>query len=100
MSIENWRNEIDAIDRELLRLLNARFRIAIKVGDLKRTEGLPLNDQERERQVLSHLRKLNKGPLDDETVARLFRQIIHESRRLQEQTLEVAAAAEILEVST
>src|SRR5256885_2070982 len=31
MSIEDWRDEIDSIDRELLRLLNARLRIAIKL---------------------------------------------------------------------
>ena len=99
MSIEDWRNEIDAIDGELLRLLNARLRIAIKVGALKRTAGLPLNDREREREILSQLRELNDGPLDDETVVRLFRQIIQESRRLQEQTLEAGSPAETLEVS-
>ena len=98
MSIEDWRDEIDLIDGELLRLLNARLRIAIKVGALKRAAGLPLNDHEREQQVLSRMRDLNEGPLDDETVARLFRSIIHESRRLQEQALDASAPSETLEV--
>ena len=98
MSIEDWRDEIDAIDGELLRLLNARLRIAIKVGALKRAAGLPLNDHEREQQVLGHLRELNEGPLDDETVARLFRSIIQESRRLQERALQAGTQAQILEV--
>jgi len=35
MDIQHWRSEIDEIDRELLRLLNMRARLAIKVGTLK-----------------------------------------------------------------
>ncbi len=84
MGIEDWRNEIDVIDSKLLRLLNMRARIAIKVGVLKRTAGLPLNDAEREQEVLQRVRQANSGPLDDETVMRLFRSIIRESRRAQE----------------
>ena len=100
MSIEDWRDEIDVIDRELVRLLNARLRIAIKIGMLKRTAGLSLNDQEREHQVLNHLRLLNEGPLDEQTIVRIFRLIIHESRRVQEQTVEAALPARIQEVSS
>jgi chorismate mutase-like protein len=84
MGIEDWRTEINAIDAKLLRLLNMRARIAIKVGVLKRTAGLPLNDAEREQEVLKRVRQANTGPLDDETVTRLFRRIIRESRRAQQ----------------
>lgn len=41
MNIEYWRTEIDEVDRELLRLLNRRARLAIKVGALKRAAGRP-----------------------------------------------------------
>src|SRR5215831_1596698 len=84
MSIEDWRNEIDGIDRELLRLLNMRVRIAIKVGELKRSAGLPLSDEGREQDVLAHVHQANPGPLDERAVARIFRRIIRESRRAQE----------------
>ena len=100
MSIEDWRDEIDEIDRQLLRLLNARLRIAMKVGALKQAAGLPLSDQERERQVLEQLREENEGPLDEKTVDTLFRHIIDESRRVQERSLETKAAAETVEVSS
>ena len=93
MGIEDWRNEIDAIDRELLRLLNTRARIAIKVAALKRVAGLPLNDLEREHEVLEQVRKANTGPLEDKDVTRLFRRIIRESRRAQESALEAKPAA-------
>jgi hypothetical protein len=41
MDIEHWRREIDEIDKEILRLLNLRARLAIKVGTLKKAADLP-----------------------------------------------------------
>ena len=83
MDIEHWRNEIDEIDDEILRLLNIRARLALKVGALKRAARLPFCDPDRERYVLSRLQDLNTGPLDDRAVYKLFRRIIRESRRIQ-----------------
>jgi chorismate mutase len=83
MTIEYWRTEIDEIDRELLRLLNRRARLALKVGDLKRGAGLPCSDPDREHIVLSTLRQANTGPLDSRAVTKLFRRIIGESRRVE-----------------
>ena len=83
MDIEHWRNEIDQIDAELLRLLNIRARLALKVGALKQAEHLPFCDPERERTVLQRLQKINSGPLDERAVGKVFRRIIRESRRVQ-----------------
>ena len=83
MDIEHWRKEIDDIDAQLLRLLNARARLALKVGALKQAADLPCCDPERERNVLQRLRELNDGPLDERAVGRVFRRIIRESRRVQ-----------------
>ena len=83
MDIEHWRNEIDEVDEELLRLLNMRARLAIKVGILKRAGGLPLRDLGREQFVIDRLAGANTGPLDRQGVARLFRRIMRESRRVE-----------------
>jgi chorismate mutase len=88
MSIESWREEIDRIDSELLRLLNMRARIAIKVAALKKAAALPLNDKDREQEVLEHVRQANTGPLDELDVGRVFRRIIRESRRAQTRFLQ------------
>lgn len=85
MNIEYWRAEIDEVDRELLRLLNRRARLAAKVGRLKRTAGLPLNDPERERSVMRQLQQANTGPLDQRAIYKLFRRIIRESSRVEAQ---------------
>ena len=83
MDIEYWRKEIDDIDAELLRLLNMRARLALKVGALKKANHLPFCDPDREQYVLTRLQDLNTGPLDDRAVYKLFHRIIRESRRIQ-----------------
>jgi len=83
MDIEHWRKEIDDIDAELLRLLNMRARLAVKVGALKQAADLPCCDPERERNILQRLEEINDGPLDQRAVGKLFRRIIRESRRVQ-----------------
>jgi chorismate mutase len=95
MDIEHWRSEIDEIDNELLRLLNMRARLAVKVGTLKKAADLPFCDPERERYVLGRLQDLNDGPLDERAVCRLFRRIIRESRRVEIKTVENAPAATV-----
>ena len=83
MDIEPWRREIDDIDAELLRLLNMRARLALKVGALKQAADIPFLDADRERTVLQRLQEINDGPLDERAVGKVFRRIIRESRRLE-----------------
>lgn len=85
MGIADWRIEINALDQELLRLLNQRAGLALKVGESKKGSGLSVCDHTREREVIERLCSLNSGPLDDRAVVELFRAIIHESRRIQTQ---------------
>lgn len=83
MDIEHWRREIDDIDAELLRLLNMRARLALKVGAIKQAADIPFLDADRERTVLQRLQEMNDGPLDERAVGKVFRRIIRESRRLE-----------------
>jgi chorismate mutase / prephenate dehydratase len=83
MSIENWRAEINALDGELLHLLNKRAAVALKVGESKQASGVSLCDHTREREVIERMCEANEGPLDDRAIVELFRVIIHESRRIQ-----------------
>ena len=83
MTIEDWRKQINALDVELLRLLNQRARVALKVGESKSASGVHLCDHTREREVIERMCATNEGPLDDRAIVELFRAIIHESRRIQ-----------------
>ncbi len=84
MSLNVWRHQIDQIDDRLLELLSERARLALQIGREKRTRGLPLYAPEREAQILQRLCALNRGPLDERAIRRIFSQIFRELRRLQE----------------
>lgn len=83
MTIEDWRAEIDAIDDELLGLLNKRANLAVKVGQSKRLTGIALYDPAREQEVIERARKQNPGSLDEPAIVELFSCIIRESRRIE-----------------
>jgi chorismate mutase/prephenate dehydratase len=72
------RERIDGVDQQIQRLLNERARLAQRVGLTKsRTEGgAEFYRPEREAQVLRAVRERNRGPLRDEEVVRLFREIM------------------------
>ena len=82
--LDFWREKIDALDDRILELLNERARCALSVGKIKRAEGLPFHVPERETLILNRIRELNSGPLSHEAAQRIFRQIIDESLRLEE----------------
>jgi chorismate mutase / prephenate dehydratase len=94
MSIEDWRTQINALDGELLRLLNKRAQIALKVGESKAASGVHLCDHTREREVIERMCDANEGPLDDRAIVELYRAIIHESRRIQARAAEPASNAQ------
>ncbi|MCG7656779.1 prephenate dehydratase [Wielerella bovis] len=70
------RQAIDAIDQQILTLMNQRAEHAHAIGVLKGTGAV--YRPEREAQVLRRIQDLNMGPLPDESVARLFREIMSE----------------------
>jgi chorismate mutase/prephenate dehydratase len=80
------RERIDAIDRDLLALLNRRAALALEVGELKKREGSPVFRPEREAQVIAGLKADNPGPLRSESVAPIWREIMSACRALEQPT--------------
>jgi len=78
--LDSVRARIDTIDGELQRLLNERASCALRVGEIKQAapgdEPPVYYRPEREAQILARLKRENTGPLSDEDMARLFREII------------------------
>lgn len=83
-SVNEWRDDIDRIDSEILLLISHRTKIAIEVGRLKRQYGAPLHSPERENQVLARIIEQNSGPLAMHSVQQIFRLIIRETRRAEQ----------------
>lgn len=74
--LEDCRKEIDRIDGEVVRLLNERARFAQKIGDIKKEANAPIYVPEREKAVKDKLAALNTGPLPDEAIQSIYREII------------------------
>ncbi len=79
--LRQFREQIDRIDDELLRLFSERARLAQRIGHAK-GEGAVLRP-EREAQVLQRLMQANKGPLSAEAVKQLFTEVISQCRALE-----------------
>ena len=83
MTLQQLRNRIDRIDRKLLRLLNERAALAMRIGGLKKKKGLPVFDGKREQAVLRRLERASRGPLPGVSIKKIFRDILFQSRKLQ-----------------
>lgn len=83
MNIDDLRKEIDALDSRIVELLNKRAEIAKKIGVIKRQNDLPIHDSSREKEVYSRILARNKGPLPDESLEAIYREIIAGSRNLE-----------------
>ena len=81
------RERIDVLDGELLRLLNQRAQVACELASIKKSSGLAVYDGRREQQILDRIRKLNQGPLDAHGLISIFRCIIRESRKIEENSM-------------
>lgn len=77
------RREIDWVDEEILSLLNKRARISKRVGRLKAGSGDPVFKPTREKKLLDRLTAMNPGPLPNEHLRAIYREIMSSSRSLQ-----------------
>jgi len=82
-AIDSWRERIDAIDSQLMKLLNERARCAIEIGKVKTGRGMNIHNPEREKYILKRLKEMNMGPIDNGAIERIFKRIIEECRRIE-----------------
>ncbi|MFW6155662.1 MAG: prephenate dehydratase [Planctomycetota bacterium] len=82
-SLADLRAEIDAVDAELVRLLNRRADVVVRVGKAKRQTGTAIYAPDREHEVLQRVRELNGGPLPDRTLTAIWRELMSGSFALE-----------------
>lgn len=82
-SLAELRGRIDAIDEQVLDLLNQRARVSLEVGRLKADKQDPIFKPLREKKVITRLVALNPGPLPERHLTSIYREIMSSSRRLQ-----------------
>lgn len=81
--LEQYRQEIDRIDGELVQLFLERMAVTGKVGEYKQRAGIPVLDAGREKQVIAAKTALTDDPARKADVAALYEGIMAISRRQQ-----------------
>ena len=85
MTLRELRDEIDRVDREIVRLLNQRAHLARQIGRIKRElgEDEPVYRPEREAQVYAQVESWSEGELPPEALRAIYREILSASRAVQ-----------------
>jgi chorismate mutase-like protein len=86
--LEEFRVAIDEVDRRIVALLNERTLVVEDIGRVKREAHLPIYEPRREDQVFANVGGVNRGPMSQEAVRRIFERIIDEMRTIQRLRME------------
>src|SRR5438105_3557730 len=83
MNISEHRKAIDNLDEQIVRLLNERTRHVLEIGTLKLKQGEEIYAPHRELAVLQRVAKLNKGPISEESLRAIYREIMSSALSLE-----------------
>ena len=70
------RKEIDKIDSKLVDIINKRGKLSRDIGEIKNKKNQPIYRPERESEVYSQVTRKNKGPIADESIKAIYREIM------------------------
>lgn len=84
MNLRDLREKIDAIDRKILSRINERAGLAVQIGEIKKKKNLKIHAPEREAEIMENLLSKNCGPMGEEALRRIFREIMSACLALQE----------------
>lgn len=81
--LEEYRDKIDEIDEGLVKLLNRRAEIVMKIKKLKEKQDVPLYDAKREEDLINNIVRYNKGPLYNDNIIQIFESILRNVQILE-----------------
>ena len=79
--IRQLREQLSDVDRSLVEAMNARLRIVAQLKRYKESRGLEFVDPEREEWMFSYLLRANRGPLTEEGLRELYREVLDLTKR-------------------
>jgi chorismate mutase / prephenate dehydratase len=89
MSLQEHRKAIDKLDAQIVELLNQRTEHVLKIGEIKLAAGEEIYAPHRELAVLERICKLNPGPITNESLRAIYREIMSSALSL-EKTMTIA----------
>ena len=83
MSLKRLRKAVDSVDSEILKLLNKRAKVILEIGKLKDRSKHPIYVPHREKDVYKKIVSRNAGPLSQESLKAIFREIMSSALQLE-----------------
>ncbi len=83
IQLQKRREQLDELDRALVRALNQRARLVQELATIKRQAGEQLYDPKREEEILQRVAEENPGPIYDSTMREIFEMIMHRIRDIE-----------------
>ncbi len=81
--VQELRDRVDEVDRELIRALNERARIVQEIMAIKSEAGTSIYDPKREEEILQRVVEMNPGPIYDSSMRDIYELILHRIRDLE-----------------
>lgn len=94
MDIADWRNQIDELDQQLVKLINQRAECALAIGRLKRHSNMPVYEPDRERIIFENIARNNAGPLSTMQLRQIFERLVDVMRQIQRDEMAAEEAQE------
>jgi 3-deoxy-7-phosphoheptulonate synthase/chorismate mutase len=81
--VQELRERVNEVDRDLVRALNERARVVQEIMVMKAEAGAPVYDPKREEEILQRAMEYNEGPIYDTSMREIFELILHRIRDLE-----------------
>lgn len=81
--LEPLRSEIDELDRRICELLRDRFSVVKRIGEYKKSNGLPVYDGSRESAVYERIASFFNDEREKEGIKNIYAAIVAECKKLQ-----------------
>jgi len=82
-SLQSHRCEINRLDGEIVRLLNARTEHVLAIGCIKQQNHKDFYAPNREKEIFEHIKRLNAGPMTNDSLCAIYREIMSGALALQ-----------------
>ena len=82
--LENFRKQIDDLDKKIIPLLSQRLNVVINVGEYKKKHDIPVFDEKREQKVLKKVTDLCDEEKYHQALKKVYQSLMDEAKKLEE----------------
>ena len=86
--LKDLRKKIDEIDRDIVRLIDERMKVSVKVGEIKKKNNAPIFDPKREKEVIASRINLLENKELSNLITTIYNDIMYTSKQIQKHLID------------